>query len=69
LKLRGVVHKFDHTWASDLDLDTCKTYSKSVLSSNEELSEKVICGDARELDLEDPNSFPSRGLSIWISLQ
>ena len=54
----NIVHQFEHTWASDLDLDTCKTYSKSVLLSNKELSDKVICGDARELALEDSNIFP-----------
>ena len=58
IEAAGETHCFEHSWASDLDLDTCKTYSKSVLLSNKELSEKVICGDARELDLEDPNSFP-----------
>lgn len=55
----GAIHQFEHSWASDLDLDTCKTYSRSVLSSNEELSDKVICGDARELALEDPSIFPA----------
>ena len=58
IEVDGATHCFEHRWASDLDLDTCKTYSKSVLLSNEELSEKVICGDARELNLEDPNTFP-----------
>jgi len=58
VEIAGEIHQFEHTWASDLDLDTCKTYSRSVLSSNEELSDKVICGDARELVLEDSNSFP-----------
>ena len=57
IEVSGETHCFEHSWASDLDLDTCKTYSKSVLLSNEELSEKVICGDARELDLEDPKVF------------
>ena len=59
IEVSGETHCFEHSWASDLDLDTCKTYSNSVLLSNEELSEKVICGDARELDLEDPNTFPA----------
>jgi DNA (cytosine-5)-methyltransferase 1 len=59
IEAAGETHCFEHSWASDLDLDTCKTYSKSVLLSNEELSEKVICGDARELDLEDSNTFPA----------
>ena len=39
-------HQFEHSWASDLDLDTCKTYSKSVLLSNEELSEKATTRDS-----------------------
>lgn len=56
--LKEVKHIFSHIWASDIDLDTCKTYSKNVLSSNEELSSKVICGDARELPLEDQSVFP-----------
>jgi DNA (cytosine-5)-methyltransferase 1 len=58
IEAAGETHCFKHSWASDLDLDTCKTYSKSVLLSNETLSEKVKCGDARELDLENPNIFP-----------
>ena len=43
IEVDGATHCFEHRWASDLDLDTCKTYSKSVLLSNDELSEKVIC--------------------------
>lgn len=57
IETKDEIHKFEHAWASDIDLDTCKTYSRNVLSSNEEISDKVICGDARELDLEDPNIF------------
>lgn len=55
----GETHLFEHLWASDLDEDTCKTYSKSVLKSNEDLSANVICGDARELELENPTKFPA----------
>ena len=58
IETSNAIHQFEHTWASDLDLDTCKTYSKSVLSSNKDLSSKVICGDARNLDLDDTNIFP-----------
>jgi len=55
----GALHQFKHAWASDLDLDTCKTYSQNILFSKEKVSDKVICGDARELALENPENFPS----------
>ena len=58
IKVGDIQHRFEHAWASDIDLDTCKTYSKSVLKSNEELSSKVTCGDARDLALDDPTAFP-----------
>lgn len=58
LKTNNSKHIFEHSWASDIDLDTCKTYSKSVLMSNESISSKVICGDARKLALDDPLLFP-----------
>ena len=57
ISVDGQEHRFEHVWASDIDPDTCRTYSKSVLQSNEPLSSKVICGDARNLSLEDPQKF------------
>lgn len=59
VEVDGVLHLFEHKWASDLDSDTCKTYSKSVLLSNDVLSDKVTCGDARELRLDNPDEFAS----------
>ena len=41
IETKDEIHKFEHAWASDIDLDTCKTYSRNVLSSNEEISDKV----------------------------
>lgn len=58
IKVDDTEHLFKHVWASDIDLDTCKTYSKNMFRSNGELSDRVICGDARELALEDSRIFP-----------
>lgn len=58
VKISESIHRFEHVWASDFDMDSCKTYSKSVLGSNEVLSDTVICGDARKLPLENSDVFP-----------
>lgn len=58
VKTGDINHIFEHSWASDIDMDSCKTYSKNVLLSNQSVSSKVICGDARELALDDPFLFP-----------
>jgi len=38
-----------HSWATDIDQDTCNTYSSNICSSN---AETVYCDDVRQLDLK-----------------
>ena len=40
--------KIEHVWATDYDLDTCKTYSKNICPDH---TESVLCEDIRKLDL------------------
>ena len=40
--------KIEHAWASDFDLDTCKTYIKNICNGD---GAHVYCQDVRELDI------------------
>ena len=42
-------HKIVHTWATDYDLDTCKTYIRNICPDN---PESVYCEDVHTLDLD-----------------
>ena len=50
-KARSKDGKFliSHTWASDFDVDTCKTYAKNICGGDES---NVYCEDVRELDID-----------------
>lgn len=41
--------KIVHEWASDYDLDTCKTYTENICKDQ---PESVICEDVRKLDID-----------------
>lgn len=41
----GIVHE----WASDYDLDTCKTYTENICKDH---PESVLCEDVRKLDID-----------------
>jgi len=42
-------YSIEHTWASDYDLDTCKTYTRNICPN---APETVIYKDVRELDID-----------------
>jgi DNA (cytosine-5)-methyltransferase 1 len=46
----GEGFSIEHLWATDYDLDTCKTYSLNVHGEDFEKSDKVIHSDIRNLD-------------------
>lgn len=57
---KGEVFGIESTWATDYDLDTCKTYSYNIHGVNLEDSQKVLNTDIRTLDysvLEDIDGF------------
>ena len=41
---------FEHTWASDIDSDTCETFRRNIVSAN---PDSVICEDVRSLNIPD----------------
>lgn len=43
-------YRIVHKWANDYDKDTCNTYCRNICPGEEET---VICGDVRELDIEN----------------
>ena len=45
----GIEFKIDHTWATDYDNDSCRTYARNICP---EKQETVICKDVRELDMQ-----------------
>lgn len=47
----GECFSITHTWASDYDLDTCKTYSKNIHKIDFEENHNVIHADIKELDM------------------
>lgn len=47
----GRVFGISHSWATDYDLDTCRTYSKNIHKKDFEDNNKVILSDIRELDI------------------
>lgn len=46
----GRDYSIEHTWANDYDSSSCKTYTKNICP---EKPESVICGDVRELDIDN----------------
>ncbi len=42
--------RIEHAWANDYDLSTCQTYTHNICP---EQPETVICGDVRELDIDN----------------
>lgn len=47
---KGEEFSISHSWASDYDLDTCRTYSKNIHNIEYEHNKNVINSDIRELD-------------------
>ena len=45
----GTVYNIEHEWASDYDIDSCKTYTRNINRRHE----SVICQDVRTLKIED----------------
>jgi len=45
----GIIYKIQHEWASDYDLDTCRTYSRNLCPYS---PATVVCQDVRTLKLE-----------------
>lgn len=67
----GYVYSIKPEWASDYDLDTCKTYARNIHGLNFEDDSNTIYGDVRELDIESLKStdgfafgFPCNDFSI-----
>ena len=55
--------RIKHKWASDIDRDSCQTYTKNINRLETKMFKglhpvTVIEGDARRLPLEDPEAFP-----------
>lgn len=46
------VYKITPVWASDYDLDTCRTYSKNIHQLDFEQDDMVFHSDVRDLDIE-----------------
>ena len=44
----GVTHRIRHTWATDLDSDSCDTYRMNICPDH---PDSVICADVSELDV------------------
>ena len=49
-KINNKNFSFLHVWASDYDDDTCQTYAKNILKSDD--GAEVFCGDIRTLDID-----------------
>lgn len=47
----GNIFSISHSWATDYDLDTCRTYSKNIHKKDFENNNEVILSDIRELDI------------------
>lgn len=45
-----------HAWANDYDVETCQTYRHNICPDS---PHSVICGDVRELQLNDRRRFPN----------
>lgn len=45
---QDIKYTISHSWASDHDIDTCKTYTKNICNGNDE---SVFCEDVRTLDI------------------
>ena len=50
LTVDHAILKFQHSWATDYDPDTCRTYKNNVLKHSPEA--QSICADVRELDID-----------------
>ena len=48
-KHQGNRYSFRHSWATDYDLDTCRTYSLNILKSQQHA--RVLCADVKDLEL------------------
>lgn len=51
LKAKGFDFAFRHSWATDYDKDTCRTYQENVLKNHP--GSRSICADIRDLDLSE----------------
>lgn len=51
VKLAGVTYSFEHTWATDYDSDTCRTYESNVKQFSPQC--QVICTDVRNLRISE----------------
>ena len=51
LKHEGNNYSFEHLWATDYDLDTCRTYQSNVLKNSP--NALSICKDVRELEIDE----------------
>ena len=49
IQKKDSVYNIEHEWASDYDLDSCKTYARNISRH----PESVICQDVRTLRIED----------------
>jgi len=49
IQKKDSVYNIEHEWASDYDIDSCKTYARNISRH----SESVICRDVRTLRIED----------------
>jgi DNA (cytosine-5)-methyltransferase 1 len=61
-------HSFSHAWASDLDLDTCRTFQQNICPQNPNI---VSCVDVKDLNLNYLNpidgfayGFPCNDFSL-----
>lgn len=49
----GETFKVVHTWANDIDMDACKTFSHNICEVDKEDVSEAICDDENELDIEN----------------
>lgn len=49
----GVKYKIEPKWATDIDKDTCATYSKNIHAKSFLNDDMVKCADIRDLDIEN----------------
>jgi len=47
--------RIKHAWATDYDLDSCRTYSRNICNTSpgSNISHSVICSDVRQLNIAD----------------
>lgn len=68
IEKNGIVFSIQHSWATDYDQDSCKTYARNICSDN---PESVICSDVHELEIDSLSpidifayGFPCNDFSI-----